>query len=589
MSAKLIAEEGSVEGIELLLEGEGPQWTVGRDPDESQVVIEDAKVSRLHIVISLEDDNYFIENRSQTNPASLNSKPLTKKEELFHGDKIKIGPNVFVFYTHENAPQDNDTPTPREQDTPYETIFEDFSEFEADTGLDLSESNRFLLKVLTGPNTGAEFPLEASHNYLIGTDSNTCDIIFHDLSISKKHARLYLDEEEQVSIEDLESRNGVLIDGQKIEEKTQLAPNNLVSLGTSTFTIIDQDSEHETIISVPSEIHTPTEDIEEAPEEEESEKNISSPEKEPETVASSSKLSTSSVVLIIAVALIFTMMNITLTLFQTEEMVAESTDYDTLIEETLEKYPSVYYNYQDKTGKLFLHGHVLKAMDKKQLFYELSSFMDVSGVDEHIIIDELVWKEVNEIFANKPQWKSISIHSPEPGQYVLTGYLKKSSDYEALADYINQHFPYPDKLNNQVVVEQLLFKQILAKLQEYDPNIHDIRFSLNNGELTISGYIKSKQENELNSILDRIKTLPGIRSIKNYLVPVAPEASMINISTQYAITGFSKQDNINLSVIINGKIVTRGDQLDGMVITSIKPHAVFLEKDGLKYKIDYKN
>jgi hypothetical protein len=39
--------------------------------------------------------------------------------------------------------------------------------------------------------------------------------------------------------------------------------------------------------------------------------------------------------------------------------------------------------------------------------------------------------------------------------------------------------------------------------------------------------------------------------------------------------------------VINGKILSLGDNLDGMVITAISPTAVLLEKDGLKFKINY--
>jgi hypothetical protein len=39
--------------------------------------------------------------------------------------------------------------------------------------------------------------------------------------------------------------------------------------------------------------------------------------------------------------------------------------------------------------------------------------------------------------------------------------------------------------------------------------------------------------------------------------------------------------------LINGKILGPGDQLDGMNVTAINPSSVYLEKDGMKYKIDY--
>ena len=96
-----------------------------------------------------------------------------------------------------------------------------------------------------------------------------------------------------------------------------------------------------------------------------------------------------------------------------------------------------------------------------------------------------------------------------------------------------------------------------------------------------------KQLPDFNKTLVSIKDIPGVRNIKNFVNELAPEQSMVNISDKYEITGVSHQGSMNTSVIINGRILTRGDVLDGMTITSIKPNAVFLEKDGIKYRIDY--
>jgi hypothetical protein len=61
---------------------------------------------------------------------------------------------------------------------------------------------------------------------------------------------------------------------------------------------------------------------------------------------------------------------------------------------------------------------------------------------------------------------------------------------------------------------------------------------------------------------------------------------MVNISDKYSVTGYSNFGN-SLTVVINGRILSPGDMLDGMTITSIKVNSVLLEKDGVKYRIDY--
>src|SRR5437667_12876389 len=80
----------------------------------------------------------------------------------------------------------------------------------------LDTTGRWFLKVLSGPNTGAEFSMQSGTSYLVGTDSATCDIVFQDLSVSRQHARINIDSHDRVAIEDLNLRNGTFVDGEKL-------------------------------------------------------------------------------------------------------------------------------------------------------------------------------------------------------------------------------------------------------------------------------------------------------------------------------------------------------------------------------------
>ena len=51
--------------------------------------------------------------------------------------------------------------------------------------------------------------------------------------------------------------------------------------------------------------------------------------------------------------------------------------------------------------------------------------------------------------------------------------------------------------------------------------------------------------------------------------------------------GSSIKDGKEAFVLINGKILSAGKMLDGMSITGITTKEIFLEKDGVKYKIDF--
>ena len=84
-----------------------------------------------------------------------------------------------------------------------------------------------------------------------------------------------------------------------------------------------------------------------------------------------------------------------------------------------------------------------------------------------------------------------------------------------------------------------------------------------------------------------MKGLRGIRIVKNFVVFTTNDTSRIDLSSQYKISGYSKKDDENMFIVINGKILSVGESIDGMKITGILPSMVLLEKDGLKFRINY--
>ena len=116
--------------------------------------------------------------------------------------------------------------------------------------------------------------------------------------------------------------------------------------------------------------------------------------------------------------------------------------------------------------------------------------------------------------------------------------------------------------------------------------MQNLAVQMNNGELTLSGSLSPSKMGELNNLISQLKAIPGVRLVKNFITELPQEATMVNISDKYTITGYSQRGN-SINVVINGKILSRGDLLDGMTITSIQSNAILLEKDGVKYRIDY--
>lgn len=500
---------------------------------------------------------------------------------------------------HEDTPVDT-PPSPQENFEEHEdhlSIFEESAEESKfpEINFDLTETGRWLLKVVGGPNHGAEFTMQPTSTYIIGTDPNSCDIVFHDTSVSRQHAKITLNEDDTISLEDLKSRNGTFVDGKPLKGKETIPTNTLILMGTSSFVVYDREGEMQTIISplLPSIVKV----LQEEPKKEEplpaaplkpAEEIKPIEPIEPPKKKEHTHDALGAFILIAIITGLFVIIGIgTTTLFKSQPVVSQQVinpDHD--LTQALAAFPKVKYSFNRSTGRLLIVGHVLTNSDKNQILYNLQGLNYIRSIDDSgVIIDEGVWREINQIISQNPNWKGISIQAPTPGQFVISGYLKTRKQSEQLWDYISTNFPYLDLLEKRVIVEEDVVSSIGTILQ--NNGYKDVTAQMNEGEVILSGNIPAGKKSLFDKTLTAIKEIPGVRNIKNFVTELAPEQSMINISDRYEITGVSSQGTANTSVVINGRILTRGDALDGMTITSIKPNAVFLEKDGIKYRIDY--
>jgi len=105
--------------------------------------------------------------------------------------------------------------------------------------------------------------------------------------------------------------------------------------------------------------------------------------------------------------------------------------------------------------------------------------------------------------------------------------------------------------------------------------------------MVLAGRVDHGQASPFAEMVDQLKSLKGIRIVKNFVVFTTADTSRIDLTAQYTVSGYSKKDEQNFFVVINGKILSAGDAIDGMTITSILPSMVLLEKDGLKFRINY--
>jgi type III secretion system YscD/HrpQ family protein len=628
MAAEFIAEEGVLKGLILSLT-RGEEWTIGRDPDLSTIVIEDPKASRLHVRIRKTDEGYYVENLSETNPVLIGGEPVVVPTLLREGDLLTVGGSLFRFYP-EGAPADygfhaefpyeekeafTEEHPFEEEEKPEEEVFEEkapsfkeqvpeeeaaeetlFEEGEVPAlHIDLTPTTRFILKVISGPNTGAEFALDLDRTYLIGTDTATCDVVFNDLSVSREHARLSVSKEGVVTIEDLNSRNGVIVDKERITYPKTLSSNALVVLGTSAFLLIDREAPAETIAAPLYEI----------PEEEE--KEVEEAPKEEEAVAAAAQAAVAKpprahfpiggLLLALIICGLAVLLGIGMvSLLQTKEIVVPQKDRMADLQSIIKQFPAVRFTYNQGTGKLFLLGHVKTGVEHNELLYQLRGLGFLNSIDDNVVNDEAVWQEMNILLSKHSggEFKGVSMHSPEAGVFVVTGYLKTEQQASNLTDFLNINFNYLNLLQNRVVVEDAVREEIANKL--IANGFEAVAPDFKNGELYLNGVISSAKLDEFKRLLDEFSKIPGVRGIQSSVQSVTPEQNIIDLNRKYQnptnlpryhVTGYSTRGDINVNVVINGRILSRGDCIDGYRITSIQPYTVFLEKDGLKYKIEY--
>jgi len=84
------------------------------------------------------------------------------------------------------------------------------------------------LTILNGKDNGSTFELY-KNEISIGRDSKNL-VVLHDHQASKNHAEILFDEG-NFWIDDLNSRNGVFINGKKLHRKEKLVNGNIIKIG----------------------------------------------------------------------------------------------------------------------------------------------------------------------------------------------------------------------------------------------------------------------------------------------------------------------------------------------------------------------
>jgi type III secretion system YscD/HrpQ family protein len=639
MNGYFIAQEGANEGL-IFAFTEGEEWIIGRDFDACDFVLDGNTISRKHARITKTEDGIYLKNLSRTNRVKINEDEIKGSTLLKEGDLVQIGPTLFKytkkapegfakapppsgydaifsdlsqneptpFTTHPEStdvdseessffsdatPDEQPQPLEQEEELPdgeprektvYDTIFEDLDD-DAFLPYALGKESPLTLKVISGPNAGAEIGLDKGRSYILGKDPKASDIVFQDLSVSREHAKLSISEDGALEIADFDSKNKTLINGKAIEEPTSFTPSDLISLGTTLFLVIDREAPQETIYSplLPQAFSSTEEgETKEIP-------TLASL-KEPPSVDDWKKTPIPRRYLILggAVSLLtLTLLLMFFSLFRSKSLEDSLSPRhpDTQIASALKAFPHITFSYNSNTHKIFLTGHIQTVTDAKALYFALEELPFIQTIENSMIIDEYVVKTTNELISTHSEWASVYVSAPDPGHFVVRGYLTTSQEIETLFDYLTLNFPYLDLLHNQVTVETTLKSEIEQKLRSQ--GFGSLQFELIQGKLVLSGLYSEKKKSQLHHLLDELSSLPGVASLQDAATAVRADLASIDLSSQFTVGGSSLLDGKGFSVVLNGKIYTLGDQVEGMQIVEIRPNTILLEKDGLKYKIEY--
>ena len=94
-AALIVRRDGSEEQTFELVETE---TLIGRGPSADLQILDDS-ISREHVVVLWDGDDFAVEDLQSTNGVRVNGKRV-RSAPLQHGDEIQIGQTRFVFVLH---------------------------------------------------------------------------------------------------------------------------------------------------------------------------------------------------------------------------------------------------------------------------------------------------------------------------------------------------------------------------------------------------------------------------------------------------------------------------------------------------------
>lgn len=231
--------------------------TIGRK-EGNTIRLTERNVSRRHARLHRKQSEFVIEDLASYNGIVLNGARLSETRPVRHGDQILIGDYKLQIVEEPGAqvapPAATPSPAPSEHHAPLipasapptapstpaaapglAALNDPFAPPQPGAGAaTVPEHIRGLRVVFLAP-AGVPAPVALDRLPIIMGRSEAADVALPFSSISREHARLFI-EDEKLFIEDMGSSNGIQINGEK-HKRIELSPGDMVQLGVVEFRI----------------------------------------------------------------------------------------------------------------------------------------------------------------------------------------------------------------------------------------------------------------------------------------------------------------------------------------------------------------
>lgn len=204
--------------------------SLGRE-DNNDIQIPLSTVSRNHAVIFEEKGEWFLEDLRSTHGTKHNGRQVGSggKKLLRNGDVLEI---VHFSITFSQGEALSDDYSQGKTEALAQRMVQ---EVLASMG---TQNKGPYLRVMNGPDEGTQFTFDASMPEVTIGRGTDCDFQINDANISRQHAVVRLDWND-ITIEDLGSKNGVVINDKKIKGRASLRDADEIFLGAVQLTFID--------------------------------------------------------------------------------------------------------------------------------------------------------------------------------------------------------------------------------------------------------------------------------------------------------------------------------------------------------------